>query len=401
MPLENVESNRIEQPAGYLLIEDNPIICAGIFPYLGKQLPDAAEPERIYNVYRPLEELTKPETLESFKGLPITDEHAMLGDRYGVAPEQKGVHGAILDSIKVIGNNILAPISIFSTSLKSLIDAGKKGLSLGYNCVFNKVIGEYEGIRYDYIQRDIRGNHLALVTQGRNGTVVLDSAVMDEFDLNIKEFTKMAEENNKKDMGTKDKEDGAEGMTLEKVHGFMKDNAPMWHELQSMMSGESDDKKSALDADTKEKEGDQAEDKEKDCEDESDSEKKSVKEQEKAEDKKSAMDTAIKEHIALAIADFKKTAVKSINAAISTRDALAKRLTPHIGTFACDTMDVSEVAAYGAKKLGITGGVDAVNAYLAAAEKFKNSTTFAMDSAFSGKPKAGGKLSATLEKASS
>ena len=102
------------------------------------------------------------------------------------------------------------------------------------------------------------------------------------------------------------------------------------------------------------------------------------------------------------ISEFRKGAVKSLAADISARDALAKRLEPHTGTFACDTMDAAEVAAYGAKKLGISGGVDAVNAYLTAAEKFKTTTTFAMDSTFgaNNKPKAGGKLAATLEKAS-
>ncbi len=322
----------------------------------------------------------------------------MLGDKYARGPEDRGVHGAILENIKAIGNDILATLSIFSRSLKSLIDAGKRGLSLGYNCRFEKAIGEYNGMRYDYIQRDIRGNHLALVTQGRNGTVVLDSAVMDEFDLNIKEMAKMAEEN-KKNMEKKEGE--AKEMNLSDVHAYLKEHAPMWKELQNMMSkeegGEEADKKTALDGDTKEKEGDQK------AEDSPESEKKAEKEEEKAEDdkKEDAMDSAaITTLIESKIADFKNGAIKTLSSGIAARDALAKKLVPHIGTFACDTMDASEVAEYGAKKLGITGGVEAVNAYLAAADKFKNNATFAMDSTLNSKAKEGGKLSTTLSKAS-
>jgi hypothetical protein len=404
-----LDSNRKEMPAGYLLVEDNPIICAGVFPYKGSQLPDA-QPDQIYNVYRPLEELTKPETLESFKGLPIVNDHEMLGDRYERGAEERGVHGAILDSVKAVGNDIIAPLSIFSKTLKSLINAGKKGLSLGYNCRFEKAVGEFNGMVYNYIQRDIRGNHLALVSQGRNGTVVLDSSdVFDEFDLNIKEFTKMAEENkNKKDgLASKEKE-GDKEMTLHDVHGFLKDNAPLWHELQSLMGskeGKEDDaqKKEALDADKEAMEcgmKDKAKDEGGSSEKESKEEKKESKEDEENDKKeKSAMDAAIKSAVSEQVKNFSKT----FRAEIAARDALAKRLESHIGTFACDTMDASEVAVYGAKKLGISAPagseVVAVNAYLAAAEKFKNTQTFAMDSGISSKPKAGGKLSATLEKA--
>jgi len=394
------QSMRQEDQNGYVTVRDNPIIRAGVFPYRGSQLPDG-NPDIIYNVLRPLEELTKTETLESLKGLPIIDEHEMLGENYARGPEERGVHGATLENIAVSGNDILAPLRIFSKTLKSLIDSGKKGLSLGYRCRFEKSVGEFNGMLYNYIQRDIRGNHLALVSQGRNGTVVLDSSdVFDEFDINMKEFSQMADET-KATTETESKEtDGEKAvLTLAEVHAFMKEHAPMWQELQALMNSEtSEEENAALDGDTKETTGDQK------AEDEPDSEKKDMKKDDKAEDKKIAMDAAVSEAVAKEMGKFQKNALKSLRSDISARDSLAKRLEPHVGTFAHDAMDSAEVAAYGAQKLGLSVGageaVVAVNAYLSAAEKFKSGPTFAMDSTLNHKPKAGGKLSATLEKAS-
>src|SRR5690606_27126345 len=65
------------------------------------------------------------------------------------------------------------------------IDKGKRELSCGYSCDLEHVPGEWidprTGVahRYDAIQRNIRGNHVAVVSKGRAGPearVRLDSA---------------------------------------------------------------------------------------------------------------------------------------------------------------------------------------------------------------------------------
>ena len=38
-------------------IKDNPLSKVGVFPYLGKQISSELEPDKIYQVYRPAEEL--------------------------------------------------------------------------------------------------------------------------------------------------------------------------------------------------------------------------------------------------------------------------------------------------------------------------------------------------------
>ena len=42
-------------------------------------------------------------------------------------------------------------------------DGRSRELSCGYYCDLDETPGEYEGQRYDARQRNIRGNHLALV----------------------------------------------------------------------------------------------------------------------------------------------------------------------------------------------------------------------------------------------
>lgn len=405
---DNADGSReIDGNNGYMTVRDNPIIRAGVFQYMGRSIP-GADPEKIYNVLRPIEELAKPETLKSFAGLPIIDEHEMVGDRYPRGPEERGVHGATMENIELKGLDVLAPLRIFSRSLRRLVDAGKKGLSLGYNCVWEKSSGVFDGTTYHYIQRNIRGDHLALVTQGRNGTEVLDQTdVFDHFDLalDIKELN-MADENkeNKDDKKSDAKdEEGADKkaeMTLPDVVKFLKAHAPMWKEVQSLMS-DADEEKSdeALDGDEKEEDGDQAED-----EDEKKSDKKDKAEDEKKEGK--AMDAREVTRLADArIGAFAKNGVKTIMGEVARRDSLAKDLVPHVGSFDYAAMDADDVATYGAEKLGLKApkGQEqiAVSSYLAGMKKNAISGVgFALDSAFTPKPKAGSKLSKTLSEAS-
>ena len=71
-------------------------------------------------------------------------------------------------------------IKVFSDGLKELVDNGLKELSLGYKCNYEFTPGTLKGERFDAIQTDIRGNHLASVEEGRMGpeVAVLDSAIV-------------------------------------------------------------------------------------------------------------------------------------------------------------------------------------------------------------------------------
>lgn len=174
---------------GWFEVKNNPLSKVGIYDYRGNQLTDAPDPSAMYKVYRPAEELSHPDTIKSFKLLPWINDHVMLGKGDGLTPaERKGVHGVIgqdvyfdKDSGTLFGN-----IKTFSSALADAINAGKKELSCGYRCEYDWTPGTWNGQRYDAVQRNIRGNHLATVRKGRMGP---DVAVLDHSDTDCMTFT--------------------------------------------------------------------------------------------------------------------------------------------------------------------------------------------------------------------
>lgn len=384
------DSARQEDVNGYVTISRNSISRAGVFPYSGRSLP-GADPNKMYYVYRPAEELSSPEAIESFKLLPIYDEHEMTGEGYPTAPEDKGIHGSTGEDIVFEGRDVLAPLRIFSRTLKRLIDSGKKGLSLGYRCAYEKTSGVFDGITYHYIQRNIRGNHLALVTEGRCGTAVLDQHwAFDHFDLALdtQEKKDMADEEKKKEAEAKDNAAEGEGekeMTLTEITGAIRAIMPLMKTIEEFMAaGAAKTETAALDEEAKKKEDEEK----KKAEDEA--------EKEKAK-KEEGMDKAELTDIKTRLAGVEKRGVKDMLSTIAARDIIVKEVTPLVGTFAHDEMTADEVAVYACDKLELKPekGQEraALDGFLAGRKSAEGTVAaFALDT----KPKEGGLLSKRL-----
>ncbi len=189
-------TNRAIDTNGWIEIRDNPLSKVGVFPYLGRSI-GAPEPDRVYMVYRPEEELSHPDCIKSFRLLPWVDEHEMLGDEETgyTAPETKGIHGVIGEEVYYENGVLKGNLKVFSESLAALINSGKRELSAGYRCQYEFTTGQYNGQHYDAIQRTIRGNHLASVKEGRMGP---DVAVLDHmtFTFDAKELCMPDDEKN-------------------------------------------------------------------------------------------------------------------------------------------------------------------------------------------------------------
>lgn len=166
-------SKRIYDNNGWLFIPKNPISKAGVFPYLGFEITGAPDPNRIYNVFRPPEELEK--AAETFKLLPIIDEHDLLGE-HGVSTDDRPPAGFTGEKVTYEHPYLYAPLKITSPKLISEVRSGKTELSPAYFTEYEPSEGVYEGQPYQYIQRIRAGNHLALVSHGRTGA---DVAVLD------------------------------------------------------------------------------------------------------------------------------------------------------------------------------------------------------------------------------
>lgn len=368
----NIITARQTDTNGWIEIKSNPLSKVGVFPYSGAQI--GADPQRIYQVYRPEEELASIDTLESFKLLPWTNEHTMLGsEEVGLTPaEKKGVEGVIGEDVYFENGVLYGNIKIFSENLAELIASGKKQLSAGYRCKYEITPGTWNGIYYDAIQREIRGNHLALVHEGRMGKEV---AVLDTltFTFDEKEIVKMAE--------GAEKEEKKE-MTLTEVIELVGDLAPKVAALMEGMETLRGNKTEAVDGKVTGVEGLD--------EDKDDKEK---------EDKKGeGMDETLKA-LDAKFESFKKDNFKSTLIEVSARDALAAKLSPFIGTFDCKDKTLSEVAKYGVEKLGIkcANGAehDALEGYLHGRQAPSNG--YALDAA-NNKKNTDSKFSAFLTK---
>lgn len=174
------ESSRSIDHNGFMLIKDNPISKVGIYPYLGREIPvPGLEPDKIYNVYRPAEELGSDEAIESAKLQPFIDNHEVLGDG-GTPAERKGIQGYMGEQVRFDGVYLRSNIKIPSAAAQSLIGAGKTELSPAYRCEWVPGAGTFDGQPYQFTQRNIRFNHLALVDEGRTGpdVAIQDSAIM-------------------------------------------------------------------------------------------------------------------------------------------------------------------------------------------------------------------------------
>jgi 8-oxo-dGTP pyrophosphatase MutT (NUDIX family) len=161
---------------------DNPLSTVGVYQYNEASVKKGGDPRKMVGVYRPAEELSDPETVKSFQLTPWTDDHpdALLGDAsQGLVPaEEKGIHGVIGEKVYYRDGTLYGNIKVFSEALARKQAAGKRELSLGYRCDFVPSEGVYEGVPYQYVQKNLRGNHLSSVSAGRmgSGVRVLDAA---------------------------------------------------------------------------------------------------------------------------------------------------------------------------------------------------------------------------------
>ncbi len=177
--------------SGFWFIPHNPISKVGVFDYLGSSISDECEPNKIYKVFRSGETLLASVPTWDNPPKPFINDHEMLGEGF-TEVDDRPVQGVITNPVYEDGV-LYADITVYSESLKEAIENGKKELSLGYFCKFEKQAGEYDGEHYDYVQTNMVGNHIALVDAGRCGSDVKvfdHKCVMDSFDITVEQLKK-------------------------------------------------------------------------------------------------------------------------------------------------------------------------------------------------------------------
>lgn len=129
--------------------------------------------------YRPPEEVFRADVLSSFEDAPLTKLHpGRLVDKTNARQVSVGM---VKETPRRDGNHAVARVVVMDADAIAAVESGElRSVSCGYECDYDPTPGVTpEGERYDGIQRNIRGNHVALVPAGRAGpeaTIRLDAA---------------------------------------------------------------------------------------------------------------------------------------------------------------------------------------------------------------------------------
>ena len=150
------------EPEGYLLCLNVPVARTGTQDYLPEELGLPGGGGTI-PVYRPEEEVFVPETVASFEGMPVTNDHPPDGvDIDNIWRLQMGHAHNVRRGTGDESDLLLADLIITDPRLIDAILEGKREISCGYTYELAEENGQY-------FQRKIRGNHIAVVDAGRAG----------------------------------------------------------------------------------------------------------------------------------------------------------------------------------------------------------------------------------------
>lgn len=163
---------------GFMHVESSHITKEQVVPYRGREIPGWQErgldPDKIYFGYRPSEELQK--AVDTFNGLPIMLMHHTVS-----ADDPKKEYQVGSMATNAVWNAPYVDNGMIFTDAVG-IEAVKNGTCREISCAYQYdpdfTPGVFDDTPYDFVMRNIRGNHVAIVEEGRAGpdVVVADSS---------------------------------------------------------------------------------------------------------------------------------------------------------------------------------------------------------------------------------
>lgn len=158
---------------GRLHVSVTNISKANVCPYLGSEIPDfenmGLDPERVYQLLRAPDELEK--AAATFNNLPILDRHVPVSAEEHM-PEivigSTGTDAAFVDPYLQNSAVIWA-----QQAIDDVMSDQRRQWSCAYRYVADMTPGNFKGLPFDGIMRNIIGNHVALVVEGRAGADVM------------------------------------------------------------------------------------------------------------------------------------------------------------------------------------------------------------------------------------
>ena len=159
-----ISENIARSDEGYLICRGVPVARSGTQRYLASEL-GLPPPERLIPVMRPESEVFSPACMASFEGKPVTDGHPPGPDGVTAANIrflQKGHAQNIRRGKGREKQLLLADLVITDPDTVARVLQGRREISCGYTYTLAEEKGRPA-------QREIRGNHIAIVDKGRAG----------------------------------------------------------------------------------------------------------------------------------------------------------------------------------------------------------------------------------------
>lgn len=179
------ETNPAQRTKEGFVIARAPVTSIGVFTYRN----DDGTPRR---ELRLPEEVFNSDSLDSLRMKPLTLLHP---DVKIVTPENVGELqvGSVGSDVSTDSYRVYVSLSATKQDAIDAVESGSaRGLSAGYTCDIEWTSGDWMGMHYDCIQRNIRYNHVALVPAGRAGDdarIRMDSAGIPELPKDFKPTT--------------------------------------------------------------------------------------------------------------------------------------------------------------------------------------------------------------------
>lgn len=167
------KSVRSTDADGRMHVELTNISKANICPYNGNEIPDyqalGLDPHKVYRLYRDPEELKK--AASTFNNIPLLIKHIAVNVDDHQPDFVVGATGTDADFDAPYLKNSLVVWA--AKGVKAIESERQKELSSAYRYRADMTPGYFNGEPYDGVMRDIIGNHVALVEEGRAGPDVV------------------------------------------------------------------------------------------------------------------------------------------------------------------------------------------------------------------------------------
>lgn len=156
-----ISPNQIETAEGYLICRSVPIARTGDQEYTAREVMQDGDPGQTVIVHRRPEDVFAEETIASFEGKPVTDNHPPENVQAENFASYARGH---VQNVRQAGDNLVGDVYITDAKLASDVKHRvKREISCGYQC---DLVPDGAG---GYYQTNIRGNHVAVVLRGRAG----------------------------------------------------------------------------------------------------------------------------------------------------------------------------------------------------------------------------------------